>query len=300
MSKPRGLLNGSRLSSRLNLIQIETGWRCCRTGTAPLPTVVSPRRRRFLAFFAFLALSTALVAQQPTGRGTANSPPDNPQPQQHTASSTIAGAASDIGYVTHKSWFFPDIATSPEALTTPGKLRLFLNESISPANILTSAIGSAYSQVRNNPEAYGQGWNAYGGRFGASLARSASSNFFGDFVFASILRQDPRFFPQSNPTFWGSVKYSAERIVITRNDSGKDVFNTSGLLGPLAGEALANLYLPQSEQTVGKTAERYAIDLAWQVGGNMFRNYWPTFFKRMGLNRLKVVPNPGESRAPTK
>ena len=96
------------------------------------------------------------------------------------------------------------------------------------------------------------------------------------------------------------MKYSAERIVITRNDPGKDVFNTSGLLGPLAGEALANVYLPQSEQMVGKTAERYAIDLAWQIGGNMFRNYWPTFFKRMGLNRLKVIPNPGESGAPTK
>ena len=61
---------------------------------------------------------------------------------------------------------------------------------------------------RNNPEAYGQGWDAYGGRFGASLARSASSNFFGDFVFASIFSQDPRFFPESKPTFWGSVKYS--------------------------------------------------------------------------------------------
>jgi len=245
-------------------------------------------------------LSTVLVAQEPTGGGSANSPPDNPQPQQQTASGASTGVASDIGYVTHKSWFFPNIATSPEALTPTGKFKLFLNESISPANILTSAIGAAYSQARDTPEDYGQGWDAYGGRFGASMARSASNNFFGDFVFASIFRQDPRFFPQRNPTFWGSVKYSAQRIVITRNDSGKDVFNTSGLLGPLAGEALANVYLPQSEQTVGKTAERYAIDLAWNAGGNMFRNYWPTFFKRMGLNRLKVIPNPGESEAPTK
>ena len=85
------------------------------SGTATV--ALSARRKRFLAFFTFLALSTALVAQQPTGGGTANSPPDNPQPQQQTAPSAIAGVASDIGYVTHKSWFFPDIATSPEALT---------------------------------------------------------------------------------------------------------------------------------------------------------------------------------------
>ena len=85
------------------------------SGTATV--ALSARRKRFLAFFTFLALSTALVAQQPTGGGTANSPPDNPQPQQQTASSAIADVASDIGYVTHKSWFFPDIATGPEALT---------------------------------------------------------------------------------------------------------------------------------------------------------------------------------------
>jgi hypothetical protein len=90
------------------------------------------------------------------------------------------------------------------------------------------------------------------------------------------------------------LKYSTQRIVITRNDSGKDVFNTSGLLGPLASEGLANVYLPSSEQTVGKTVTRFAVDLAWRVGGNMFKDYWPTFFRNMGLNRLKVIPDPGK------
>jgi hypothetical protein len=106
---------------------------------------------------------------------------------------------------------------------------------------------------------------------------------------------DPRFFPESKPSFWRSLKYSTQRVVITRNDSGRDVFNTSGLLGPLASEGLANVYLPSSEQTVGKTLTRFATDLAWRVGGNMFKNYWPTFFRNMGLNRLKVIPDPGKS-----
>jgi hypothetical protein len=26
----------------------------------------------------------------------------------------------------------------------------------------------------------------------------------------------------------------------------------------------------------------------------MFKNYWPTFFRNMGLNRLKVIPDPGK------
>jgi hypothetical protein len=86
--------------------------------------------------------------------------------------------------------------------------------------------------------------------------------------------------------------------MITRNDSGKPVFNSSGLLGPLASESLANLYLPRSEQTTGKTVTRFASDLGWRVAGNMFKNYWPTFFHNMGLNRLKVIPDPGTSSHP--
>ena len=80
--------------------------------------------------------------------------------------------------------------------------------------------------------------------------------------------------------------------MVTRSDSGRDVFNSSGLLGPFAAEALANAYLPVSEQTGAKFAQRYGTDLAWRFAGNMFKNYWPTIFHSMGLNRLKVIPAP--------
>ena len=213
---------------------------------------------------------------------------------QQKPSSSEGTPAAFIGYVTNGSFVFPDIATSPGPLTTAKKFKLFVNQSISPPYIVVAASGAALKQARNVPKDYGQGWGAYGSRFGASMGRSASSSFFGSFLFASLLHQDPRFFPQSKPSFWRSLKYSTQRIIITRNDSGNDRFNTSGLLGPLAAEGLANAYLPSSEQTVGKTVSRFAIDLAWRAGGNMFKNYWPTFFHNMGLNRLKLIPDPSE------
>lgn len=240
-----------------------------------------------------LGCTLPLAGQQPTG--SVQSSPEGSQSQQQGPSSSSEGpAAAFIGYATNGSFVFPDIATSPGPLTTAGKFKLFVNQSISPPYIVVAAGSAAFNQARNDPKGYGQGWAAYGSRFGANLARASSSSFFGSFLFASWLHQDPRFFPQSKPSFWRSLKYSTQQIVVTRNDSGKDVFNTSGLLGPLAAEGLANVYLPPSEQTVGKTASRFAIDLAWRVGGNMFKNYWPTFFRNMGLNRLKVIPNPGK------
>lgn len=238
----------------------------------------------------------SLAAQQLAGAGTNDSRESSQPRAQITSNSSKKTTSTFIGYATNGSIFFPDIATSPGPLTSGGKFKLFVNQSISPPYVLAAALGAAINQARDAPAGYGQGWDTYGSRFGTNMARASSNSFFGTFLFPSLFLQDPRFFPESNPSLWRSLKYSTQRIVITRNDSGEDVFNTSGLLGPLASEGLANLYLPSSEQTAGNTLTRFAIDLAWRVGGNMFKDYWPTFFRNMGLNRLKMIPDPGKSR----
>jgi hypothetical protein len=239
--------------------------------------------------------SQSAFAQAPAGAGSGKQQlPESPQPKTEP-SGTVGTTTKFIGYMTSRSIVFPDIATTPGPLGVGGKFKIFINQSISPAYILAAASSAAVGQARNVSSSWGQGWDAYGNRFGADMARASSNSFFATFVFASLFRQDPRFFPQNNPSFWGSVKYSAARLVIIRNDAGNDVVNCSGLLGPFAAEGLANAYLPVSEQTAGKSLERVGTDFAWRFAGNMFKNYWPTIFHDMGLNRLKVVPDPATS-----
>lgn len=242
----------------------------------------------------FCCSPAALIAQQPAGAGAGKAAlPDSPDPKSPSANPVVDTTSRFVGYMTNRSVFFPDIAASPGPMSVGGKFELFVDESISPAYILQSAIAAAYNQARNTPKGYGQGWDAYGQRFGASMGRDSSNAFFGDFLLASAFRQDPRFYPQSHPTLWGSVKYSVRRLFVTRTDQGKETFNSSGLLGTVMAEGLANTYLPQSQVTAGQNVERIGIDLAWRTAGNMFKNYWPTFFHGMGLNKLKVIPDPG-------
>jgi hypothetical protein len=255
-----------------------------------------------LLFLLLLSIPSYSCAQQPAGAGTSNSSaskPDSPQPKQQDDSNAVGNpTAHFIGYATNRSLFFPDIATSPGPLSPGGKFKIFVNQSISPAYILAAAVSAAVNQATNTPGSTGQGWDAYGTRVGYAMGRASSTSFFGTFLFASILRQDPRFFPENRPSFGRALKYSAKRIVITRNDKGNDVFNSSGLLGPLAAEALANVYLPVSEQTGARTMERYGSDLAWRFAANMFKEYWPTVFRSMHLQNLKVIPNPGNVSQP--
>jgi hypothetical protein len=263
------------------------------------------RRTRTLSFCVALGVSLGLPAfisaQEPAGAGTGRTNvPDSPNPKpQGSTNPTVDTTARFVGYMTNKSIVFPDIATNEGPMTPSEKFRLFVNQSISPPYILAAGTSAAFDQARNTPKEYGQGWDAYADRFGADMARASSNSFFGSFLFASLLHQDPRFYPQNRPSFLGSMKYSAVRLFVTRTDSGRSTFNTTGIAGTLASEGLANAYLPVSEQTAAKNLERVGTDLAWRFAGNMFKNYWPTVFRSLGLNRLKVIPDPGSPDHPT-
>jgi hypothetical protein len=180
-----------------------------------------------------------------------------------------------------KSIVFPDIAASEKALTPAQKFELFVDNSVSVHIIAWSLTGSAFAQAADSPTGFQQGWAGYGERFGASMARYSSGQFFGTFILASALHEDPRFFPEYNLTFKQSIKYSFRCLFISRNDDGQWGKNVSGLVGPLMGEGLANIYWPDRNRTAGDTLFRYGVDLASRAAGNMFRQYWPRLFAKI-------------------
>jgi hypothetical protein len=168
--------------------------------------------------------------------------------------------------------------------------KLAANNSVSLSTIGSALIGSAYGQATNRPSGYHQGGEGYAKRFGADMARSASYNLFGNFLLASALHEDPRFFVKKNLSFGQSVKYAAVRVAYTSTDGGEKQINYSGLMGPLMAEGLANAYYPDKNRTAGGTLTRYAVDLGWRFGGNLLRQYWPTLNRR-----LRLAPEPPPS-----
>jgi hypothetical protein len=222
-----------------------------------------------------LSFATAVYAQE------------DPKPQTSGRDSSAGEAKnahtgkSFFNLLQEKSFVFPNIATSTEPLSAGQKFQLFVDNSISLNALAVATAGSAISQADNSPTGFGQGWDAYAKRFGSSMGRQASSEFFGTFVLASALHQDPRFYPEANPSFGRAMKYSVQRIFVTRNDDGRDVANWSGLAGPLMAEGLANVYWPERNRTVGDTFLRYGLDIATRAGGNMLREYWPVFYGKI-------------------
>jgi hypothetical protein len=251
--------------------------------------LVSSCRSRVFALLVFGAiawsLTVAAFAQEtPKPPQTPTEPSSAGQPR--SAPSKVPGAGL-YNLLQEKSVVFPDIASSTERLSSGQKFQLFVDNSISLNALATAAAGSAISQADNSPTGFGQGWDAYAKRFGSSMGRQASSEFFGTFMLASVLHQDPRFYPEANPSFGQAVKYSVQRIFVTRNDDGRDVANWSGLVGPAMAEGLANVYWPERNRTVGDTLMRYGLDIATRAGGNLLREYWPVFY-----GKVRHAPRP--------
>ena len=221
---------------------------------------------------------TALALETAAAAAPSQTPPQETNP--------LASGVNLVQLLERKSLVFPDLATNKGRLTSLDKFQLAANNSVSLATIGSALIAGAYGQAIDSPSGYGQGASGYGKRFGSGMARSASDNLFGTFLIASILHEDPRFYVKTGLSFKQAVKYSAVRLVKTRSDSGNPVVNYAGLLGPLAGEALANTYWPEENRGVGSTFIRYASDLGWRFGGNLLRQYWPQINRK-----LRLVPS---------
>jgi hypothetical protein len=235
-----------------------------------------------------------LQSQPPAAVPDAPTPQTHPQAPNPVQSGVLTGVDTFLT-LQKKSLVFPDLATTGGPLSPWDKLKLAANNTVSLSSVGAAVIGSAYGQAVNHPSGWGQGWDAYGQRFGADMARVASYNFFGTFVIASVTHEDPRFYVRKGLNFGESVKYAASRLVITRSDSGAQVVNYAGLLGPLAGEGLANTYYPPGSRGFGSTMIRYSTDVGWRFAGYLLRQYWPEVNRR-----LEVGSEPSPQSTPAK
>jgi len=162
------------------------------------------------------------------------------------------------------------------ALTTSGKWHNFLDETASPLTLGAVIFNAGVSQVTNSDPRYGLGRPAFGQRIGASAADIASQNFFSDFLLASALHEDTRYFRRGPEyRFWSRVGYAVSRSVIVRKDEGGDTFNWANVTGTAMSVGLSNAYYPSASRTSGAMALHFATSVAGAGFGNLAPEFWP-------------------------
>ena len=161
-------------------------------------------------------------------------------------------------------------------LSVKQKWILAEKETLDPFNIATAFLTAAESQHGNETPKYGEGWSNYGKRVAAAQLDFATQNFFSAGVMASVLHQDPRYYRRGpEHKLLPRVFYSISRLVIARQDSGRDAFNASGIGGMALGIVASNLYYPAASRNGSVMASRVGTSMLGGVTGNLMSEFWP-------------------------
>jgi len=157
-------------------------------------------------------------------------------------------------------------------LTAKMKFKLALKVSTDPVTVAGVAFVSASRQAANTPK-FGQGWGAYGERFGATAADGFSGIMIGGAILPSLLHQDPRYFYQGTGTTGSRIRHAMSSPFVAKGDNGKWQPNYSSLGGDLASSALSNLYYPQSNRGAGLVFGNFAIGTAERIGASLAQEF---------------------------
>jgi len=97
----------------------------------------------------------------------------------------------------------------------------------------------------------------------------------GKYIFPSSLKQNLPYHLATSSSFMGRATYSASRIFITRNDSGKTSLNTSYFLGILSLVAVHSAYRPYYARSTSAPFSDFGSTIGNDTGMNLFREFGP-------------------------
>jgi hypothetical protein len=238
---------------------------------------------------------TAPPAQPTPNQG--QTPPADKDKDKGTPAET-SGTSKDRLFFALPNFLTVDANGKIIPLTAGQKFKVVARGTFDPVQIVWYAALSGISQAENSEPGFGQGWEAYGKRYGAYAADGTIENFFVGAILPSILHQDPRFFPKPEGSFVSRASYAASRIVITRSDSGKREFNFSEVFGSALSSAIStNSYHPRrtfkgfnnmgvaeyypSDRTLGNTASVWGSQMGYDAITLVIKEFWPDIRRKV-------------------
>ncbi len=137
--------------------------------------------------------------------------------------------------------------------------------------------------------AFGEGAAGFGKRYGAAFADQVDGNIMVGGVFPSILRTDPRYYQLSHGRFIHRFGYALSRILVSRADSGKNVFNVSEFAGNGVAAGISTLYYPHQDRSVSSTVSNWGTQLSVDGFGNELKEFWPDIHRKLQKKKRQAA-----------
>ncbi len=182
-------------------------------------------------------------------------------------------------------------------LTVGQKFRLATASTVDWAVWPFNGALAAIAQAKNDPESWGQGWGAYGKRYGASFADNSIGTFMTTAIWPSMLHEDPRYYRMAEGPISHRLYYSLNRLFVTRTDAGATRFNYSESIGNACAAAISNVYYPEEERTAGRNAQTFGFLILYDGLSNVLKEFWPDVHHKLANRHKTPVVEPAASPA---
>jgi hypothetical protein len=179
----------------------------------------------------------------------------------------------------------PSVQRAPQA----GKFQTFVNDARSPLTLGSVGVNAAIMREPDSELVTPGARPSLSTLYKEALIQKESSAFFGKYLFPSLLKQDPRYYPSTSCTFLGRATYAVSRIFITRRDSGERTLNTSYFLGVLSSVAIATAYRPYWARSTSSTLKTFGSTIGGDAGINLFYEFGPEIRQMVKGHTPKLV-----------
>ena len=201
---------------------------------------------------------------------TATEPPAQ---QNHSASDHDPQTRRILGIVPN----FRAISTNEKLppQTVKDKFVTASQDSFDYSSIFIPLLIAGYSLETNADPEFGHGGVAFGRYLWHAAVDQTSENYMVEFVVPVATHEDTRYYTLGRGTFFKRTAYALSRAVVTRSDSGKEVFNISEVVGAGASAGLSSLYYPTRQRSFGNTGEEWGLDVGIDAASFVAKEFWP-------------------------
>jgi hypothetical protein len=217
-----------------------------------------------------------------------------PQPGQLAPSGVPPGTPNPVGQAEEKrimgvipNYRTAEMSAEGTPLTAKQKLHIAVKDSFDYPLFITGAAYAGIYQAENSHPQFGQGAKGYFSRFGTSYTDQLDGNMMTEGFLPVLLREDPRYFRMATGSFKKRLWYSVSRIVVTRTDSGHEIFNFSEFLGNGIAAGVGLSYYSDNRD-VGDYIQNLAIQLGTDTYSQVLKEFWPDI-KRHFKNRQNRI-----------
>jgi hypothetical protein len=160
------------------------------------------------------------------------------------------------------------------------KFRYGMRHAVQPTDFIQTAFGSGLAQLRNSPDEWGQGWDAYGERYGSRFAQHLVKRTITTAVQMAD-GEDPRRIRSTRRGLRNRTVDSVKYSFVAQRDDGTHGFAYSRIIGSYAGGFVSRQWHPERQHTFGARAGAGTLSIGVEVGMSLLNEFLPDVIHKL-------------------